>query len=141
MKEELQNKLYEDFPKIFRQKDLPMSDTCMCWGICVDDGWYNLIRNLCAEIQAYVDHSGIKQVEASQVKEKFGGLRFYTDGGDKKVYELIRFAENLSYKTCEICEKKGELLTRGGHEYGWRKTLCDECAKQEGYSKINGNEE
>ena len=33
MKKELQDKLYNDFPKIFKQKDLSMKETCMCWGI------------------------------------------------------------------------------------------------------------
>lgn len=30
---ELQEKLFEKYPKIFRQKDLSMNETCMCWGI------------------------------------------------------------------------------------------------------------
>ena len=40
------NKLYEKYPKIFGEKDLPASQTCMCWGISVGDGWYWLIDNI-----------------------------------------------------------------------------------------------
>ena len=92
MKVELQNKLFEKYPKIFRQKDLPMQQTCMCWGITCGDGWYNIIDTLCSEIQHHLEYNaernqGPTLVEATQVKEKFGGLRFYYDGGD--VYNLF----------------------------------------------------
>jgi hypothetical protein len=47
MKEELQSKLYADFPELFKEKDLPMTETCMCWGIECGDGWEPVIRNAC----------------------------------------------------------------------------------------------
>ena len=55
MKKELQNKLYEKYPKIFRQKDLDKTQTAMCWGISCDDGWYNIIDTLCESLQELVD--------------------------------------------------------------------------------------
>jgi hypothetical protein len=58
---------------------------------------------------------------AIQVKEKFGGLRFYIDGGDDIHYALINFAESLSYYTCEVCGKPGKA-SRGG----WITTRCDD---------------
>ena len=57
MKEELQNKLYEKYPKIFRQKDLSMKETAMCWGISCGDGWFNIIDTLCSLIQGEIDGS------------------------------------------------------------------------------------
>ena len=77
MKPELQKKLYEKYPKIFRQKKLSMKETCMCWGIEAGDGWYDLIDQLCAQLQFNTDKNRYPQVEATQVKSKFGGLRFY----------------------------------------------------------------
>jgi len=73
MREELQDELYRKYPDIFAQKDLPMTQTCMNWGICTGDGWYWLIDRLCAAIQSYIDEGEgkIKQVEAVQVKEKW----------------------------------------------------------------------
>lgn len=182
MKQELQNKLYEKYPKIFGQKDLPMTQTAMCWGISCGDGWYNIIDNLCGHLQNVVDRpheeitmyqewidrekeknnprketSGgyipsseelitryqehiedwkkkiIPQLEAVQVKEKYGGLRFYLNGYpiqpeiDAKVTAYINFAESLSYVTCEHCGSPGK--NQGGH---WVFTLCDDCViKQE----------
>ena len=37
-------------------------------------------------------------VTIAQVKSKFGGLRFYIDGGDDAVYGMIRFAERLCHE-------------------------------------------
>ena len=51
MNKENQDKLFEKYPKIFRQKDLSMDQTCMCWGIECGDGWYPILDALCAEIQ------------------------------------------------------------------------------------------
>lgn len=60
------------------------------------------------------------QVEAVQVKEKFGGLRFYTDCvPDDYIRGLISLAESLSVRTCEVCGAPGK---QGGQ--GWIRTLC-----------------
>lgn len=37
----------------------------------------------------------IPEVKIAQVKTKFGGLRFYIDGGDEQIYGMIQFAEYL----------------------------------------------
>ena len=36
-------KLYTDFPELYSQHTLPMNQTCMCWGFCCGDGWFDLI--------------------------------------------------------------------------------------------------
>ena len=66
----------------------------------------------------------VHQVVAVQVKEKFGGLRFYTNGCDDAVYAMISMAESMSVRTCEVCGNPGKV--RHG---GWISTLCDEHAK------------
>jgi hypothetical protein len=79
-----------------------------------------------------VEQKRLEMVEAektvpvvSQVKEKFGTLRFYIDGGTKAHYNYIHFAENLSAVTCEECGKPGKI--RG---QGWYYTACDEHTKE-----------
>lgn len=64
------------------------------------------------------------QVVAAQIKEKFGGLRFYYEGGDDYVYGLVTFAEIMSESTCEVCGDAGK--SRGGP---WVETLCNKHAK------------
>ncbi len=68
---------------------------------------------------------------ASQVKEKFGGLRFYVHGATEKHWNYITFAESMSYHTCEVCGKPGEYYTDG-----WHTVLCDEHAKEQGREKV-----
>lgn len=63
-----------------------------------------------------------KQVVVVQVKEKFGSLRFYYDGGDAEVSAMVRVVETLSGLTCETCGKPGTTDNRRG----WVYTSCDE---------------
>ena len=56
MKAELQEKLFAAYPNIFAQKDLDMTKTAMCWGVSCGDGWYDLIDELCGNIQNHVDN-------------------------------------------------------------------------------------
>lgn len=181
MSPELDNKLCEKYPKIFKNRYADMQTTAMCWGFECGDGWYNIIDKLCSNIQGRIDWrrkerlrdlrynralksalSGdksqlikfysymdkvtdytltcverdianplfrtatktIPQVVASQVKEKFGGLRFYYDGGDDYISALSAMAESMSYVTCEECGNPGKP-TRGG----WVRTLCETHTK------------
>ena len=137
MKEEFDKKLCEKYPKIFKNRNGSMQETCMCWGFSHGDGWYDIIDSLCASIQNHINNKRYQfremsqedfdeehQVVAAQVKEKFGGLRFYVDGGDDWVYGAISMAESISYRTCEVCGAPGK--TRGT---GWIRTTCDEHTK------------
>ena len=72
---------------------------------------------------------------ASQVKEKFGGLRFYVQGAIDEHYHYISFAESMSYHTCEVCGAPGKRWTDG-----WHKTLCDIHAEMEGRSEEYADE-
>lgn len=62
---------------------------------------------------------------AVQVKEKFGGLRFYVDKATQEHYNYIRFAESMSYRTCEECGLPGKLYAKG-----WHRVLCADHAKK-----------
>lgn len=48
-----------------------------------------------------------------QVKEKFGGLRFYVQNACEEIYDLISQAEKCSYGICEICGASGRLMKTG----------------------------
>jgi hypothetical protein len=68
------------------------------------------------------------QVIATQIKEKFGTLRFYYCGGDDYCRGVESMAESMSAVTCEVCGSSGKI--RNGK---WIRTLCDEHAKESGY--------
>jgi hypothetical protein len=85
-----------------------------------------LIRDLCVRIQSALDADPkLKQIfSAVQVKEKYGGLRFYVNGGDDNIENMITQAEQTSESTCELCGKHGETLNK----HGWLQTLCTQCS-------------
>ncbi len=109
-----------------------------------EKGWYVII-DTCLDLINHVlkecnsDH-GFK---ICQIKEKFGGLRIYYDynscceNGDcfyediiKKIDDYIVFAETLSFRTCEFTGSTINVRSarKGGTEFGWIKTLCEEEA-------------
>lgn len=111
------------------------------WISC-GSGWYRILEELDAKLAyLYPDY------KIAQVKEKFGTLRFYTEGVPVGVVgelmdDAIAEASRLSAKTCEIC---GKSSTRSGNDWmyamsvgtrvrgGWYKTLCDDCGLPLGY--------
>jgi hypothetical protein len=79
------------------------------------------------ESKAKLDEETLKVPVAVQVKEKFGGLRFYVQAATDKHYQYISFAESMSYRTCESCGAPGKTYTDG-----WHTTLCDIHAAMSG---------
>jgi len=89
----------------------------------VGDGWESLLVNLCDAINHHCSyHKDVKPVQVYQIKEKFGGLRFYYVGGDEYVRGLVAFAELTSYGTCESCGNRGSA-----NKSGWIRVLCESC--------------
>ena len=126
MKKELQDKLYEKYPKIFKQKDDDMTTTCLCWGLECGDGWFDLIERLCDSLQFHTDNNNYPQVEATQVKEKFGTLSFYTSGADEYLSGYINFVESMSATICETCGTNQNVT----QTKGWIKTICKKCLEE-----------
>lgn len=87
----------------------------------VGKGWVPLIVELCEQLDV-TEAEANPDWRATQVKEKFGGLRFYTTGLTKEGQALVDRAEARSYKTCEVCGNPGDRSTVGG----WDKTVCAE---------------
>ena len=177
MTPELDEKLCTKYPLIFADRDGNMQETCMCWGLCIGDGWYNIIDKLCSNIQHHIngfaklrayaleynhmrqqaqignwvpfdkyydftknseliqrykteilESAGgrevpdlVPQVVASQVKEKFGTLRFYYSGGDGYIAGLMQMAESMASVTCDECGAPGDT----GNSGGWIAVRCD----------------
>lgn len=191
MKQELEEKLYNKYPKLFAQRNLPMTQTCMCWGCDHGDGWYNILERMCSLIQHYIKETrrssaGIRrynralkqaingneknlrfyyanrlgwenekvdefvkrdlekkefreewrkpptQITFTQIKEKYGTLRVYHNGGDEFCQGVIDMAESMSSVTCEDCGVPGKV--RDG---GWIRTLCDDCEEGKKTRKFN----
>ena len=142
------NKHYENY--LMRKYPLLYPKETFRGGFAVGDGWFNIINALSAELcykytsakhryeyalnknqsQVDIDTAKHEMIEAGkthpravQVKEKFGGLCFYVDRTEDDHWQLIRFAECLSLKTCEECGKRGKL-----RKLGWLQSLCNKHA-------------
>ena len=125
MSPKLQKKLFKKYPKIFQDRKKSLTQTAMCWGIETGDGWFWLLDLLCAMLQFDTDHNQEPQVIASQVKEKYGGLRFYNNGASDTQEGIIRLAERMSYSICENCGSTEATQNKKG----WILTLCKKCRK------------
>jgi hypothetical protein len=135
MKQELDEYLCKVFPKIFAERNLPMQETAMCWGFDCGDGWFNIINQLCQNIQHHIDWKNkekevVAQVVVSQVKEKYGTLRFYYSGGDDTIDGMVSMAESISGVTCETCGDVGISTNEG-----WIKVLCETHREEREFEK------
>lgn len=110
MTRELEEKLYNDFPELFKEKDLPASQTCMCWGIECEDGWEPIVRNMCRLLTCKSTvYMGLKPIFPYADKLE----RFL----DYKTNSLFRWLErklNLPYHTIKLPQ-----TTRVANFPGW----------------------
>jgi len=105
-------KLYGHFAGLEEQFPIAMRNV-VCGAEC-GAGWFVL----CMDLIRLCDERG---VEVSQIKQKFGELRFYVGEAPSEVHEAIRIATEKSKTICEECGRPGRLA--GKH---WIATLCDE---------------
>lgn len=119
MDEKKTEHLLKSYPKLYRNR---MYFAC-------GDGWFEIIDELSKNLEPLIEEiEGLDEVwmpYVTDVKEKWGTLRFYMSCETDKMSKFIREAELKSKVTCEACGSPGKI--RGGH---WIVTLCDKCDKK-----------
>ena len=124
MQKELEQRLVERWPTWF-QTEGDFRHTAMTRGFEHGDGWFEILWRLCVDLEPLVtemERAWGHQFEVLQVKEKFGGLRFYVNcRRNEAIRQRIGIAADESFHTCEVCGQPGTL-----REERWIKTLCDE---------------
>ena len=91
------------------------------------DGWASILDTLTTAVRILDP-----DILIHQIKEKFGGLRYYvsTTQNHDAVDMLIDGAESQAWRVCEQCGTQwDEVKTRGP---GWLKTLCLPCHERRG---------
>lgn len=135
------DKLIEQYPIVFKHLDKTGYHN-------LPAGWYKIMNRLCSELSVILEEALEANPEnpeeplfsVLQVKEKFGGLRFYymMNTKDDELYRRIQTAvdnaEDTSYSTCQITGNIGVLCKDGSHFM----TLCEDSRISMGY-KIVGN--
>lgn len=100
------------------------------WGKWVDvgPGWHPIVIELDQQLAA-IDPN----YEIHQVKEKFGGLRYYCSlETDTQGAKLIKAAETKCWVTCDQCGDPG--VARSG---GWIVTRCEPCYRAQATAKVS----
>lgn len=124
------------FVFLYRKKQIIKLIDC---GLDIGPGWHRLVMDLTEEIYLKLRDYGFsyKDFQVVQIKEKFGGLRYYYHWVSEKkrsqyletdIERMVRDFEGLSIETCEVCGKPGkrEQVNRGG----WISTLCPSCKEK-----------
>lgn len=86
----------------------------------IREGWVPLVEELIKDLKELGWDGTIHQI-----KEKWGGLRFYIGYGTEDIWNRIEMAERKSLTICEVCGEPGELRTEG-----WMETLCEKHFKE-----------
>jgi hypothetical protein len=125
----IEDALLKKYPRLFKN----------CKYLAVGVGWMPIIDALSEKLEAIYqalpeeEKTDVDCYVAGQVKEKFGGLRFYMDGETKEMSAAIDEAEAAADETCEFCGAKGKK----DHISSWIKTLCMKCTRE----RIKANSE
>lgn len=92
------------------------------------DGWRIAFgEQLCEELKdVLMRDECLDEYRITQIKEKFGSLRWYDFGNTYDGYKIISKYENLSRKTCIVCGKPATRITTG-----WISPYCDDCVGEE----------
>lgn len=91
----------------------------------INEGWFDIVEELCENILLA---DPLESFCVSQIKEKFGGLRFYVNSPtSEEIKNLIRYTENKSFFVCELCaSNNGSKIIMEG----WIRTLCKCCENE-----------
>lgn len=88
----------------------------------VGPGWMPLVKELNKELSFIEPNYTI-----DQVKEKFGGLRYYFTCSSRNIEIMWVITKTYEKQALEICEDCGETKNVSRNTDGWIRTLCAAC--------------
>lgn len=115
----LLTKYREQYPQLFET----------CFEVWLPQGWVPIIEKQLPVLEAIRVQTGLP-VQIAQIKEKFGGLRFYMEALDElifaKINSIIDDMEREASQTCEVCGSK-EKVTADARQGYWIRNKCEKC--------------
>lgn len=119
----LRQSIILDHPELFGTPPFNVRETCIAFGLECGDGWLPILDDLCTKLSDALKRDPGTQFRFMQVKEKWGALTMYYNGGNDEMRSLLSEAESQAAKTCEYCGGPSEIRNDGG----WYTTVCVPC--------------
>jgi hypothetical protein len=119
MKVYILSDLYKEFPELLVQKNI----------IECNEGLCNTILEMLGAIKLYQDANlnkyDLTPTIFKSIKSRHGWLDIEYVGGDEVIEHIVNFTRRLSFKTCDLCGKIGNLYcsTKWMH-WSNKRTLC-----------------
>ena len=124
--------LYKEFPELLSQKNI----------IDCNEGLCETILEMLGAIKLYQDANlnkcDLTPTIFKSIKSQHGWLDIEYVGGDEVIEHIVNFTRRLSFKTCELCGKMGNLYcsTKWMH-WSNKRTLCITHAVELYYYKLS----
>lgn len=95
----------------------------------VPTGWRKAFgEEMCEEIEQELEKHGIQdKYYPTQIKEKYGTLRWYSNFSTEALEKILEKYEDLSERLCISCGKPATQYT-----VNWISPYCDDCAQRVG---------
>lgn len=96
------------------------------WLDCLSSSWRKKFGlAICKELKQAIKQYGLKDYKVCQVKEKFGTLEWYDEGGCDATINVINKYNKISMETCFNCGRPAEYVSTN-----WITYYCPRCAKR-----------
>jgi len=137
MTEELQERLFKDFPKLFARKEemkTPYMGTIHC-----DVGWEKELQTLCEKLRAWNTNNPDKEVVFTHIGKLDAQLRARVDVTNmdvdiKKdmdgVREILNEVRISSSTVCEVCGKTGRKRCVWDADQHFYFCWCEKCDEE-----------
>ena len=128
MNAQLEQQIQADFPFMKLNKIDGEENLYRRWGCDCDDGWYNLIHDMCQAIADRYAEEGLPiDLIPTQLKEKFATLRFYYSF--ETLVPILGKRGELGFVTCFRVHGAGDVslpikLAEAGHAGDAGENVC-----------------
>jgi hypothetical protein len=95
----------------------------MAFGFEVGPGWLKILEKRLPDIDRIVKEKKLTDFRITQVKEKFGEIRIYSNWSIDEIDDVLHEIEDECGKTCETCGSGSAIFRTDG----WLRVSCQEC--------------
>lgn len=150
MSPELEHKLIEKYPVLFRDKDKSPRESLMCFGAECGSGWFNILDNLCGYLTSLQKNRsfylGLKEsikdnndegfngsfycpeIIFMQIKQKYGTLRVYWNFKEIENYDEIKLKLKRPEQLDEYINEYSDMVENAIDFCEYLSSItCEEC--------------